>query len=257
MRNFKILFVFIILYVNQSFSQNSGWLNISTGTRIQFIVIDPQGHRTGEDPRGVSNPMQGKELNETPGAIYSTTSVGDSPADEYEPSSEDLGFEFGYKIRTPENDGLYKIETIGIDLGTYSLFIDVSPKRGSILQSFRKEIKGYIDVNQVTSYRFLYNGSIGAPIILEKNVASQSIKDEINTYLKLNLITNQGIANSLQQKIDNAGKQKEKGQTKAALNLLQAFVNEVKAQLGKAVAKDAADLLIADAEQLIKEWGAQ
>ncbi|MBM4162706.1 MAG: hypothetical protein FJ217_16620, partial [Ignavibacteria bacterium] len=43
----------------------------------------------------------------------------------------------------------------------------------------------------------------------------------------LGWITNKGILNSLDQKLDNARKQLERGNTKAAKNILGAFINEV------------------------------
>jgi len=61
----------------------------------------------------------------------------------------------------------------------------------------------------------------------------------------------QNIENSLISKIENAVKSLEKQNTTAALNKLQAFINEVKAQKGKKISDDTAELLIQYAEHVI------
>jgi hypothetical protein len=62
---------------------------------------------------------------------------------------------------------------------------------------------------------------------------------------------NSGILNSLLQKLDNAQKSLNKGQTNAAINKLNAFINEVQAQSGKHITTEAAALLVADAQWVI------
>jgi hypothetical protein len=54
----------------------------------------------------------------------------------------------------------------------------------------------------------------------------------------------EGIASSLCAKLGNAAAARERGDLKAAQNILKAFANEVKAQRGKAIGLDDADLLI-------------
>lgn len=66
-------------------------------------------------------------------------------------------------------------------------------------------------------------------------------------------ITNQGTANSLDQKLENARRQLEQGNSKAAKNILAAFVNEVEAQKGKHLSSEAYALLRFNAEYLISQ----
>ena len=70
--------------------------------------------------------------------------------------------------------------------------------------------------------------------------------------LELGWITNQGVDNSLDKKLENAKKQLEKGKTKTALNHLNAFLNEVEAQKDKHLSSEAYALLKFNAEYLIK-----
>ena len=64
-------------------------------------------------------------------------------------------------------------------------------------------------------------------------------------------IDNQGVANSLDSKLDNAKSKLEAGDTTAAKNMLNAFVNEVEAQNGKHLTSEAYALLKYNAEYLI------
>ena len=69
----------------------------------------------------------------------------------------------------------------------------------------------------------------------------------------LGWITNKGILNSLDQKLDNARKQLERGNNKAAKNILEAFINEVEAQKEKHLSSEAYALLKFNAEYLISK----
>ena len=62
---------------------------------------------------------------------------------------------------------------------------------------------------------------------------------------------NQKIANSLTQKLNNAGDAKNRGNIKTAQNILDALLNEIDAQTEKHIIKDASKILIEDAMVLI------
>jgi hypothetical protein len=251
MRNILVLFIAMILLSLKSFSQNTGWLNISAGVRVQFIVTDPLGRRTGEDPRGVSNPMQGRKFNEIPGANYSTSSVGDSPLEDYEPSPEDLQFEFGYKIKSPENDGTYSIETIGTELGIYSLSIDVWPRRGSTLQSFRQQIKGLTDKNHVTTFRFSYGGVVGTPITFEKTVVQQTLRQDLDNSFKLKLLGEQGFYKELSNSLDSYEKHLSKKDTLKAVKEVEKFQDRITGEYNKGTKPNDKRFITADAWKIL------
>jgi len=65
-------------------------------------------------------------------------------------------------------------------------------------------------------------------------------------------IDNKGIYNSLRKKLQNAKKHLEKGKTKQAVNMLNAFLNEVEAQNGKNLTSEVYTLLKYNAELLIE-----
>jgi hypothetical protein len=64
-------------------------------------------------------------------------------------------------------------------------------------------------------------------------------------------ITNAGVANSLMAKLDAAQAAFDRGQTDVAINLLNAFINEVNAQSGKFIAADHAPHLAQHAQHVI------
>jgi len=71
----------------------------------------------------------------------------------------------------------------------------------------------------------------------------------------LGWIDNDGIMNSMDQKLENAKKQLEKGNTNAAANIVQSFINEVEAQKDKHLSSEAYALLKYNAEYLLEKLG--
>lgn len=66
-------------------------------------------------------------------------------------------------------------------------------------------------------------------------------------------ITKGDTCNELIKKLDAAIAANNKGNTKTAANILNAFQNAVNAQAGKSIQKNAADLLLMDSDYMIKE----
>jgi hypothetical protein len=77
----------------------------------------------------------------------------------------------------------------------------------------------------------------------------QSTLADISNSLQLGLIDNQGIANSLSQKIQAA----QAAIGPARNNILKAFENDVNAQTGKHVNGIAPQVLLQDADSLISQ----
>jgi 2',3'-cyclic-nucleotide 2'-phosphodiesterase (5'-nucleotidase family) len=80
---------------------------------------------------------------------------------------------------------------------------------------------------------------------------TESLLSGVTRFYSEGKIDNQGIANSLTKKVENAQKSLEKGKPDTAINQLNAFINEVQAQSGKHITTEAANLLIADAQWVI------
>ncbi len=80
---------------------------------------------------------------------------------------------------------------------------------------------------------------------------TDSLLAAIGQMLSEGLIDNSGIANSLTSKINAAIAKLDQGNDRAARNILKAFINQVRAQAGKHISAEAAEILIADAEYVI------
>ena len=65
-------------------------------------------------------------------------------------------------------------------------------------------------------------------------------------------ITNNGVASSLKAKLNSARAKIDAGQKTAAKNILEAYINEVGAQTGKAITSEGAGILIAEARYVIE-----
>jgi uncharacterized protein YceK len=113
-----------------------------------------------------------------------------------------------------------------------------------LLDSLEFKIPGNHDVRQKTI------GPADPPSPFTATVFLDSLISYKHQALALGWITNQGIANSLDQKLENARKQLERGNNKAAKNMLEAFLNEVEAQKDKHLTSEAYALLKYNAEYL-------
>ena len=82
-------------------------------------------------------------------------------------------------------------------------------------------------------------------------VTAESIKDEVNQFFAMGAIRNEGVANSLLAKLNSAANARARGNCNGAANIYRAFINQLRAQTGRAVTAQAANILITDAQYLI------
>lgn len=250
------LLVFLIHF--QLFGQGKAIVQINSSIVIDFIVIDPQGRKTGVDPREGDNPESGKRLNEIPRANYSTSGLGDSPEND-DPQDSDLSHEFLCTLQSPENDGIYTIETIGADTGLYSLFVDISPKKGSNVQRFRMTVRGVADVGQIQKYQLIYSGDPNVPVKVEKIVTSSSFRQDLDNSFKLKLLGGQSFYTELLHTLDRYEKELTKRDSIGAVKDLEKFQESITSESDKRIkpndkrfiTEDARKILYDDAEYLI------
>jgi hypothetical protein len=219
-----IVFVlpFIVLTGNRLRAQNQGTLQINSDISVHFVVIDPQGRKTGVDPRGVRKPWIGRAISEIPGANYSTSGVGDNPTiNQLEQS--DNSHEFLYGLRSPENDGVYQIECIGWKPVRYSLYVDVTPDDTSSMQPFRAIKRGLIDKNEVVKYTFEYYGRPEATVRFEELVTETTLRQDLDNSYKLKLLGDKGFYGELLNILDNYEKHLSKKNASDATKELQKF----------------------------------
>ena len=91
----------------------------------------------------------------------------------------------------------------------------------------------------------------GSAYIFEQNLSVQDLLSNLISLVEGSDIHN-GTKNSLTSSLENALKSLGKGNTGAAINQLQAFINKVEAQNGKKIDETTADQWIADAQEIIE-----
>jgi hypothetical protein len=114
-----------------------------------------------------------------------------------------------------------------------------------------EESKAFLRLEDSIGVRGLTIGPTAPPSTFSPSASIDTLISYKHQAFSFGWITNQGIANSLDQKLDNARKQLKRGNNKAAKNILEAFINEVEAQKEKHLSSEAYALLKFNAEYLI------
>jgi hypothetical protein len=217
---------------------------------VHFIVTDPQGRKTGVDPRGVKKPWIGKKIDEIPGANYSTSGVGDNPTVN-ESEQSDNSHEFLFGLRSPENDGVYQIDCIGWKLTRYSLYIDVTPDDTSAMQPFRTVKRGVIDKGVIIKYRFEYHGEPGTLVGFEKLVSQTMIRQDLDNSYKLKLVGDKGFHEELSNILDNYEKHLSKKDMLKAVKELGKFQDRITEEYEEGTKPRDKRFVTADALQIL------
>jgi hypothetical protein len=84
-------------------------------------------------------------------------------------------------------------------------------------------------------------------VAFEIIVTAESIMDDVDQFLASGMIKNSGLANSLRAKLETASEQ----DCGAAINIYEAFIEELQSQSGKGIDDGAAQIMIDDAQYLI------
>jgi len=170
--------------------------------------------------------MQGTRFREIPGARYSVAALGDSPVDN-QPLKSDLQFEFGQKVRTLENDGLFVITTIGIDLGRFKLFVGVDPEDDSSIAGFRSELEAVSDTNAIRTFHFTYNSASPTDCRVERVVAVREPREDLDILQKLGFVTAQSTAAKYASLFDAFVHHMSQHDSSAARNSLSAALQDI------------------------------
>jgi 2',3'-cyclic-nucleotide 2'-phosphodiesterase (5'-nucleotidase family) len=91
-------------------------------------------------------------------------------------------------------------------------------------------------------------------ITITSTVTLESTIADLVSFYEDGEIDNHGVFNSLLKKLEDAQAAFDKGKTKAAVNKLEAFINEVMAQSGKHITPEAAKSLMWDAKWVINPF---
>lgn len=214
----KLLFLIIILsslmlFPGQSFSglMTIGDEHIHIYTRgrdkdVPFIVTNPQGKRLGFDPR------INKGIAEFQGA-YDPGDLG------IEEISEECQTE-SYINLTP---GEYTIELINKVNEEFKFFGEIV----SFKKSVDFEFRGWGSAGHVSVFKFIYNGPNAVDIgKIVRFATPASLKEDI---LMNRVALGDGLMKSLMSKAEAIEASIAKGNKTAAVNQIDAFINEVQA----------------------------
>jgi Peptidase_C39 like family len=208
-------------------------LDLTVGDVAEILVIDSSGQETGYDP------SLGQIVQQIPNSVYFRDALQDDLTGA--PATETIHFG---EIFQPSQEA-YQIDVNGLKLGTYSLSIrmfsqDGSPQPDVILS-------GIAGPGSSSSFAIQVNSVPGATTTVVPIATFQSTLADISNSLSLGLIDNPGNANSLFQKIEAAQNDRQPARS----NILNAFINEVKALSGKHITGAAVPVLLQDANSLL------
>ena len=207
-------------------------LNLAIGDAAEFLIVDPSQRRTGYDP------ILGQVIEEIPNSVYFRDALIDDVTGALPTETTHLAHIF------QPAPGTYQIIITGLKLGTYNLSTRMFSQDGSSQPD--STITGVAGPGSTSSFSIQLSVVSGASPIVRRTPTFQSALADINNSLQLGLIDNQGIANSLSQKLQAA--QETTG--KAKDSILVAFENEVNAQADKHITGVAVQVLLQDAVSL-------
>ncbi len=110
---------------------------------------------------------------------------------------------------------------------------------------------GHIDLSVDKAAKKLSLVNYELITITNPSVTIQSLMEAIDLYYADGMIGNAGVYNSLLQKLNAAQAAWDNGQANVVLNVLNALMNEMKAQSGKHIDPDAAGMLVADTQGIV------
>jgi hypothetical protein len=224
----RMKYAFLIIFASNGFlfAQSTGVLWVTSDITVQFIVTDPLGRRTGNDPRGSNNPWIGVPLDEIPNANYGNSGLGDSPVDTTSEVSDNW-HEFDDQIQSPEGDGIYKIDCIGLELTKFLLGIHLASNDTTQMQEFTTQFTGLIDSNEVVSYQIDYHGQPGSSITFQKVVTQQVLHQDLDNSFKLGLVGNSAFYTILSDSLNQFDQSLAAKDSIAARSTLQNFLNQI------------------------------
>ena len=267
-RTTLVVLAMTVIIPTWAYCQLRTYVQLSSDRVIHYVITDPLGRRTGCDPRGAADRLLGRYIEEIPGANYSVNAIGDAPVDN-QPLESDISHEFVYTIRSPENDGNYAIECIGINTGRYGLSTLFSPHEEAHMKSFDTTLVGLIDQDSVVTYRFEFRGSAGVFVPPVKQVSFSVLRNDIRIAFTLDLLGDEHLRDKLLSGVDKCekrlGKKKEdsadvrRDLEKLADDLSKerqetAKHEERKQKEKRFISKDAFEILTQDVALLLKQF---
>ncbi|HKC65447.1 MAG TPA: hypothetical protein VKB86_17530 [Pyrinomonadaceae bacterium] len=226
-------------YADISSSVFTGAITFTANSPAELVVVDSQGRRLGHLSEGdVFEIPDGSYFREFPFADDTDTGIANG-----DPS----GIKTAH-IPSPQNGTTYQVTVTGTGLGTYTLRVQTLAVDGTVQAV---NIAGVTDVGIKSDYRIEYSSDPGSGLSVTRAASFDSALDDVRDSLKLGLIDNQGISNSLSRKIEAAAEAAARGKYQVSRNVLAAFKSEVNTQISKHINSLVAQVLLEDANSLL------
>jgi hypothetical protein len=218
-----------------------GELDIAIVDGATLLVTAPDFTQTGYDPE------TGKLLK---GSSQSAYYVIDNSVDTDLESIPATSTAYYVYWNLPQS-GTYKVQLNGLQVGSYSMTVKAydangAPENYSVLPVIAK-------VGSISNFQVQFSAAPGSTTMVSRIASFESTLADINNSVLVGLIDNGGIANSLTSKIEGAQSAANAGQNQTAVNILNAFGNELNAQAGKHINGIAPQVLQEDVNSLISQ----
>jgi hypothetical protein len=214
-------------------------LNVALGDGAEILVTAENRHRTGFDS------ATGNVLQDITGSAYFRDRLDNDETGE--PSTETT---HAVQIFQP-GPGTYKITITGLKTATYVLSIRIYSEDGSPQPAL--SVPGVVGVGSSSSFEIQLSLTPGSTSSVVRVATFQSTLADIVNSLRLGLIDQEGIANSLSSKLNAAVQASARGQIQTSKSILGAFKNEVNAQAGKHINGLVVQILLQDADSLLNQ----
>jgi len=224
-------------------------LEVSTSTPpAALLVIGADGKRVGAHPDfPISNVGLGTEINEFLIAEVEQQNITNDDPNEPPGPSPTTGWYVRIQDEIPHT---YLVQIRGINTKNTSVraWLDIS-NVPSPIPTIRREL--FVANGSIKEFMITTNSDMHE-ITMERQVRPGELAASIDIACDLKLLEPDGICQSLKAKADAAAAAMKRGNKKAAKGVLNAFLNELKAQRDKHVKEPALTILREEAEALLK-----
>lgn len=143
--------------------------------------------------------------------------------------------------------GVYQFLVTGTALGTYDIDLSVTYKDGSV--NVPISMNGIASRGSTATYQVNLNTSPGGSTQVVRIASFSVALADVNNSFLLGFVGNRTMANSLSKRIEAA----QNAAQPARNNILNAFKNEVTAQSGRQITGAASQVLLEDADYLLRQ----
>jgi hypothetical protein len=215
-------------------------ITVRVDSRIEFVITDPQGKRSGFNP--IEN-TKFVEINDS----YGVMSI----------DSEDPDIEAPPAVAEFDDDaptkGTYSLTLFGTRIAAYRMSITMSRTLddGDVLV-----IRGVIDSGQTQTYSFDYTPEVGKEYKVSKVIVSNSLRQDLEGYFKLNLLGGHLLFRDLSRRVSKYEEYEEKSNTTKAVHELVKLakkLDEVYKKTIKGKSSHPNHFITEDAYRILKE----